>query len=336
MKENSENHTLPKALEGCNLTERKDFAWGINIKHASGYPAYKPESTEKMVLLAKDMGCKILRIGYDAENVENMDKTVRFANECGMDLMLCHYAGIAQSDEEYSADYYYNLFKSLANRYNGKNGHGVVKYFQIDNEVDLWVMHTAFAESGKVGGDGREIENFDISLLESARKKFEVAIKGVKDADSDAKTVINFAWEHYGMLQYMYENGIEWDVTGYDWYGDMAQVYINNGRTAFDSARTVYEKWGKEIIICETNQFYAEAFDETDPESWNILYEIMKDAYKMDFVKGCIFYELVDELYYEHETYERESHFGFIGSDKDCNLGEPKAVYYAVKEALNK
>ena len=95
-----------------------------------------------------------------------------------------------------------------------------------------------------------------------------------------------------------------------------------------------YKKWGKPIIICETNHFSPTAIDEENPEAWNILYEIMKEAYKKDYVLGCTFYELLDETCFENETYEREAHFGLIRADKEGNIGEPKAIYHVLKEVL--
>jgi hypothetical protein len=101
----------------------------------------------------------------------------------------------------------------------------------------------------------------------------------------------------------MYQNGVDWDITGYDWYGDMALAYEARGLSAFASADVAYEKWGKDIIICETNHFSPVAIDEENPESWRSLYLIMKEAYKKDFVKGCTFYELLDESCFENENY---------------------------------
>lgn len=325
------NIIIPEIIKDCDLKSREDFAWGVNI-HDSRYVTYPERNIEEMLHLSKQMGSRLLRIGMD--RFEVMDKMVGLANKYGMDLMVCSYAGIRDSQEDYDAEKVYKIFNDAANRYNGKNGHGYVKYFQIDNEIDNYLLHESDVNYKKVVGNGSEPEQYEESMLKRTAVRFKNAIKGVRDADTDAQVVINFCWEHYGMLQYMFENGVDWDITGYDWYGDMALAYEARGLEPFAAADLAYEKWGKDIIICETNHFSPVAIDEENPESWRSLYLIMKEAYKKDFVKGCTFYELLDESCFENENYEREAHFGLIRADKHGNIGEPKVVYHVFKEVL--
>lgn len=327
----NKNAIIPEILKDCDLKIRKDFAWGVNI-HDSRYVTYPERNIEEMLLLSKRMGSRLLRIGMD--KFEVMDKMVALSNAYEMDLMVCSYAGIRDSEENYNAENVYKIFNEAANRYNGKNGHGYVKYFQIDNEIDNYLLHESDVNYKKVVGNGSEPGQYEESMLIRTAQRFKNAIKGVKNADTDAKVVINFCWEHYGMLEYMYRNGVEWDITGYDWYGDMALAYEASGLAPFAAADVAHEKWGKDIIICETNHFSPTAIDEENPESWNSLYKIMKEAYKKNFVKGCTFYELLDEACFENDKYEREAHFGLIRADKHGNIGEPKAVYKLFCEVL--
>lgn len=319
-------------LSGTDFTSREDFKWGVNI-HDAGYKAYPLKYLEDHLALAKRMGSRILRVGFSGYEIT--DKAVKLANAYDMDIMLCHYAGIRDSEENYDGDYWYNLYKDIVNHYNGKNGNGYIKYFNIDNEIDNYLLHESDVNYKRIVGNGSVPEQYEPYMLRRTAERFKNVIRGVRDADSDVKIVLNFCWEHYGMLEYMFRNGVDWDITGYDWYADMSRAYMNCGKSAFQAARVAYEKWRKDIIICETNAWSDERPDENDIGTWYYLFAIMKDAYQMDFVKGCIFYELIDETDFENGKYEREAHFGLIKADRDGNIGEPKIIYNTLKELFH-
>lgn len=54
-----------------------------------------------------------------------------------------------------------------------------------------------------------------------AREAMRAIMKGVRDGDPEAKTVVNFSWKHCGILEMLSADGLEWDINAIDWYSDM-------------------------------------------------------------------------------------------------------------------
>jgi len=325
------------------LTERKDFLWGVNI-HSSYYStAYKFSNLEEMLYLAKDMGSDLIRLNGNSP-IDELDASVKLCNAYGMKVMVVQYInGFTATDMHPDLESVENDFYNVSTRYNGKNGKGKIDFIQIHNEMDLTLMNV----NPKGGSDGDKIEDWDEEQLGFVTAQVKSALRGVEKADSDVKTVINFSWLHYGMLDYFYNNGVEWDITGHDWYADQMNAYKNkhNG-TVYGIGELLYKKYGKKIIICESNYFNLDissrdAWDDSKEETFDILIEGMADAYRQDYVIGFAFYELVDELQFEEsnwqcgaEKWNREAHFGLVFADRDGNLGEVKPIYNRIKRII--
>ena len=310
------------------LTQRPDFLWGMNL-HSNAYTGYPTSLMEEQLHLCAQMGCTLIRGGHDGD-FQNTDKLVRLCNKYGMKVMICTDPCIKTTDGAYSPENCYTLFYTLASRYNGKNGCGKIDYIQISNEVDNWtVLHDpSFC-------NGNTLTEYKESQMEMVCERFATAVRGIRDADSDVKSVINVAWEHYGLLTYLYEHGLDWDVVGYDWYEDMAAIYRSRGKRDFEIAETVYGLYHKPILICESNIFKSELVNQEDASNWDILVDIMRDAYRYPFVEGLCFYELCDEMYHETPgTFEREAHYGFVYAERDGAMRGVKPVYNRMRAIL--
>ena len=325
------------------LTERKDFLWGVNI-HSSYYSAaYKFSNLEELLYRAKDMGSGLIRLNGNSP-IDELDASVKLCNAYGMKVMVVQYIrGFTVIDKNTDLQSVEDDFYNVAMRYNGKNGNGKIDFIQIHNEMDLALMNV----NPKGGSDGDKIENWDEQQLNNVVEQVKSAIKGVKKSDTDAKTVINFCWLHYGMLDYFYNNGVDWDITGHDWYGDQMNAYETHfNSTAYGIGELLYKKFRKKIIVCESNYFNfdissRDAWDDTKEETFDILIRGMEDAYSQEYVIGFTFYELVDELQFESsewqqgdKTWNREAHFGLLFADRDGNLGEPKPIYNHIKKVI--
>lgn len=325
------------------LTERKDFLWGVNI-HSSYYStAYKFSNLEEMLYRAKDMGSDLIRLNGNSP-IDELDATIKLCNAYGMKVMVVQYIkGFTATDKHPDLQSVEDDFYNISMRYNGKNGNGKVDFIQIHNEMDLALMNV----NPKGGSDGERIENWDEQQLRNVTQQVEAAIRGVKKSDATTQTVINFCWLHYGMLDYFYNNGIDWDITGHDWYADQMNAYeIRYNSTVYGIGELLYKKYRKKIIICESNYFnfdisLKDAWDDTKEETFDILIRGMEDAYRQEYVIGYTFYELVDELQFESSEWQRgdkewnrEAHFGMLLADRDGNLGEPKPIYNRIKRII--
>ena len=315
------------------LTHRNDFNWGVCIHTPEiNGTTYHPNNIDWQLKMAADMGVKMIRTGVSSR-LYHTDRVIKMANDYGLKVMIVIPIPNRTFDINTPVDLenVKNTYKTYATRYNGKNGFGKVDYIQIDNEMDNTLMGRFGVET-----DGSSINNYHLSDLKVITSQVKAALEGIKSADSDVKSVINFAWKHYGMLDYFYQNGVEWDIIGHDWYSDMMYAEESNGKTAYEIGDILYEKFGKDIILCETNVFgNSFDFNDDDVSNWDVLIRAMQEYYKRDYVKGAVFYELCDQLGWQGEDrYEKEAHFGLLYTDKGGNLIKPKPIYYRLQSII--
>lgn len=321
-----------------SLTSRKDFLWGVGLHAPAWSSTYSPTNLEMQLHQAAEMGCKIIRTGI-ATSIGHTDKTVRLANEYGMKVLLTLGIPGKTTGENYDLELIEQTFRMYATRYDGKHGYGKVDYIQIDNEMDNFLLAYGH-EVGISGGHGMEIANFDAKALKNLSVQVDAAIKGVRNSGSSAKTVINIAWVHYGMLKYFEKQGVNWDVTGHDWYQDMFG-WGNDKNEYYASGPELYELFKKPILICETNMWQNNFNGTTTgaPEDnynyWDPLVKCMKNYYDKDFVIGAVFYEFWDEL--DHQSgneWYGEAHFGFVKVNPNGTFKGFKPIYERVQKMI--
>ena len=323
------------AAEDKPLTSREDFMWGVNI-HQDFYNVYA-NNVDEMMHLAAEMGVKIIRTAPGSQDWT--DKVVRLANKYGMKVMFtignCVPHGGVTTEEfnaTYDYDYQYSYAKMLANRYNGKNGYGKVDYFILDNEVDN-ALGQLGAQQGVQLGDGSSKDNYVRSDVESVADKMKNYIAAIKAADTDAKTVVIHGWLHYGFLDWLEEFNVEYDMISLHWYTDMSSWFVREGKRPAQQLEFLYERYGKEMFITETNHWSNTERDDEDVSNWDGFVELLEDAYKYPYLKGVTVYELFDEAYMEESDgpYYREAHFGMIYADRYGAIIGPKPIYYRLK-----
>ena len=306
-----------------SLSGRNDFIWGVNGHNSLHYPAYPEHNLEQQIRLAAELGVKMYRFNLNPSNVDDleyMDRVVALADAYGMELML-----VLDGSGD-SIDVIRNRFYMVASRYNGKKGYGLIRYFQVFNEVDIGCIKSA-------GVDGSDMKNhYDLNKLEEMLPKFEAALEGLKKGNPNCKSVINFSYLHTGFLDFLVQSAVEWDIIGLDWYSNMG----NYDRII----PKLLDKYPHDIIICETN-WWPESGNDKHNTDTTYLPSVMKQLYRYDHkkasrIKGVIFYELLDEMNYEasHGSFNGESHFGLIKADAKGNIGAKKPVYTAIQKLL--
>ena len=312
------------------LNYRDDFAWGSMIHAREWGSSFKASNLELQLQQLASVGCKLLRVDIRDTSYDQLDKTVKLCNAYGIKVMGIAYMPGRTFDPNATVNYDYlkQYYREIATRYDGKHGCGKIDYLQIDNELDNHLI-------GYAGGGGNfmNISDFPKASLEKIASQVDTAIDAVHEANPDMKTIINIAWVHYGILKYFYEYGVEWDITGHDWYSDMFG-YGGNSSEYYAPGPELYKMFGKPIIICETNMFMniwngaTEYPDYNNPNWWNPLVECFKDYYAKDYVIGCVVYEFWDELGHQKgDTWMGEAHFGMIEADKNGNFIKYKPIY---------
>ena len=307
--------------------KREDFLWGVNT-HCDFYPVYRRENADEQLRLIREMGCKIVRVNF--YSFDFSDFYVPLANSKGLKVMLEVDGQLLNISDNYDAQSEYELYLKIAERYDGNHGYGKVDFIQINNEVDVFLstFNLNF-------GDGETVEEFPQPMMQKIYEHFANAAAGIRAAKTDVKIVINAGWKHYGMFLYMQEKGIDFDLLGWDWYGDMSKVLKKEGKGAFGIAETLNKLFNKDIIVCETNVWSNSAIDDDDLSNWDELFSIIEDAVTYPYVKGLIIYECCDDMILENDNkYDREAHFGLIKADKQGNMLGVKPVYYKLKEYI--
>ena len=318
--------TFSSFIDDPVLNYRDDFNWGAGFHAPSWGLPYRADNIELQVKQLAEMGGTLLRVDA-TDDINHLDKTVKLCNAYGIKVMLVVYIPGKTFDPNVSVDLdaIKKHFRKYATRYDGKHGHGKADYIQIDNEMDVSLMGWTGVES-----HGKEIANYDAKALAHITKQVKAASEGVAEAGTDIKRIINIAWVHYGILKYFYQNGVEWEVTGHDWYQDMFG-YGGNAKEFYGSGQELYNLFKKPIIICETNMwmnaYYKEGVEPPNYQLsswWDPFAQALKNYYEKDYVIGCTIYEFYDEPMHN----SGEGHFGLNEVNTDGSFKAHKPMYY--------
>lgn len=317
------------ASAASEFTSRNDFLWGIN-GHNFYYKSYPLRSFEQQIDLAAELGVQIYRINLNPKtpsDYEYLDSVVDLCSRYDMQVLL------VMDDNTASPDILRTRYKTIATRYNGKNGHGTISYIQVFNEVDVWCMTAKdFPDKPKYEGNGTAAEHYSQQALSQMLTNFKAAIEGLKAGNPNCKAVINISYTHTYLFDYLKQNGVTWDITGLDWYANMRDGDYD---WILNRLQTRYQQ---DIFICETNIWPFNPQKELDYENDTVfLPNAMRHVYNnFPRVKAMIFYELLDEPSFEmNSSYNGEAHFGFVKVDKDLfAIGNKKPIYHQVQRML--
>ncbi len=322
---------------------------GMNI-HRWGTPffAYDKSHLSDNLDACRELGIKLIRYNnsFRSENAaRDISTVVGEVKKRDMQMMLViddqgwrdkEVTGEIDSLEEYYENYMYCIADSLK---------GKIEIYQLFNEMDIAGMRGDIANIILPGKDGREKGEYDSILWERAVASVKGAIKGIKKGDPDAKTCVNFAWWHTALIYEMYRRGCDFDIIGIDWYSDCEEV-SSIDKLIDDVKKNIP---GKDFIICETN-FWMHPMGRDPVEKQNALKvkELRDENQKKwvpEFIEkivglkdpsilGIVFYELLDEPYYEKEDYCGEAHFGFIECDANGGNKLKKPAYESLKNCI--
>ena len=347
------------AAESVSGTEvlnwRDDFLWGQNLhNNITGYDSPDEYSEERLYLAAQE-GVKLIRYGGQelvTQDFTECDRIVGLCNKYGIKVMLVIKPGGYGFDEptQEDLDFVTKCAKTFAERYNGKNGRGKVDYFQLWNELEIKLMRAKYGASA-VSGD-LPYHYFDVSVegkddLVEWTKVFKAAVKGIKSADTDSKTVINFSWSAFGCVRYYYENGVDFDCIGWDYYPDTfdtAEAVEDFENFLYKGWTDNYDNWhdglhtvipDKDIIICESNTYVKGVGDfnteKLTPEQYEPFLAVARAAYDYPYIKAFCAFQLTDAPSHADIS---EKYFGFVRVEKGGKIIEPKPIYYQYQSLI--
>lgn len=303
---------------------RTDFMWGVT-SHDYMYASYGNMDPEEYIKATAETGAKLFRIGFnqqlDEAGLEYLDKCVKLCDEYGMDILVLMRFVTYELD---MIDLNTIYFEMIAERYNGKNGHGFIDYFEVGAEEDCRMLNNKYPVNGP---NGDMVDHYYETDLVKWQQLYASCIKGIRNV-STAKVVIDFSHLHYAPLLYMHERGLDFDIIGMDWYTNMGPL-----SRVLDP---VLEKFSHDIIITETNLWAGPETDQENLDEYSLLFDFMDEAYATPRVKSLIIYELKDEPEFNSDPnapFTQEAHFGLCKSEgsKISKISGYKPIYYEVQ-----
>ncbi len=352
--------TVPStATESINESEilnyRSDFLWGQNMHtNNRGYDA-PDQYSEGALHLAAQMGVKMIRYqaNYIHQDFTEADQIIGLCNKYGIKVMLCLFPETEDEPTQETLDRITQTTKTYAERYNGKNGRGKVDYFQLWNEKEIPLQS---AKYGTGATTGQSINNYYTTSVEGKddlvewTKFMKAGSKGIREADTDAKIVINFSWVAFGCIRYYVQEGVDFDIIGWDWYSstfDTVQAEkdfyaaMYGGKIGKDEKQIsgVHEVFpDKDVIICESNTWikgFAEnggyGAENMTLDKYEPFFNNMKMAYEQEWIKAFCAFKLTNSP--SHPT-PAEANYGFIDVEKGGKIIGPKPIYYEYQKMI--
>ena len=205
----------------------------------------------------------------------------------------------------------YDLAVSVRSALEGK----AIKYWEIGNEVDLMCLK----RPADLTDNGLTPEDYDTYKYERCRGGVKGTIAGLRSWNPTAKVIVGSSgWKHWGYQQRLYDDGVQWDYSGFHWYSKMNSAGLHDrtivpgedfgGEKHYNIFAFLKSLGGKPIVCTEFNATYytntgAIAFpdgsggsDDQARAEWLIycLDKWKSIAAKYDFRFACI-YELLDQ-----------------------------------------
>ena len=286
------------AVTGLGLGD-KSFNFAIS-GHNRNRAAYNTLNLEEQIHKAAELGVSMYRFDAyldDLKSIAFTDDVVYLCKAYGLDLMLIVYSPSSA--------------KTAVQRYKGK-----VKYYQVDNEMDGATINPS-------GPDGKLVSDFDKAKMDVKVKNCISIINTLRAGDPAAKILVNGTWVHYGCFQYLFDQGVDVDLLGWDWYR-------NQDTYGFEKAMDeLYSQFHKDILICEAN-----IWCKTDDQALMADYltqraQLVYSIAKAKHIVGFTVYELLNEPALNDSP--GESDFGLVNVNRDQTIGSVKPAYTALQ-----
>lgn len=268
--------------------------WGVN-GHPLTQPAYfqlKPDAKNDMagqIAFLKSTGFKYYRFDVPTNDglISSRDKFLQLASiaaKQGIKLLPMVY--LAGFDAKLSAADAYAKGLQVGTNFTRENG----KYFdyvETGNEEESAMFLNNTPSPGNLAA---QFDRLKMRVLASYLKGM---ITGIKKVKPGAKVIINTGWVHYGYLDVLKEEGVNFDIVGYHWYSDMGKLSSINGYST-NIINLLYNRYKKPIWFTEIGRRNgSKNGNEQDQAAWAATYiaEIKANPH----VQAAFFYELYDE-----------------------------------------
>jgi hypothetical protein len=254
--------------------------------------AYQPENVGRQIALFKELGANIARvnleINYFLSNPEprhnvNDDLITQLTNAGIKTLLIIEDPFKEKFFDQANQQNGWAWGYKIANRYKGK-----IFAYQLANEVSGMTI--------KKNHTGRVITDYDPEKYRVLKEWLIGLSKGIRDADPKARRVITAHWLGTAVIDQLINDGIEFEVIGWNWFSDMGNdpTYKILDDGSIINIPGHFAGQNKEFWFTELNRDHG-SVGNGEIEQANYLETVINNIEKSPFVLGLFVYTLLDD-----------------------------------------
>jgi hypothetical protein len=267
---------------------------------AHNWGSYNGPSATTLLNLTQQLGCGLYRVDLGTSQYALTDALLSAAGTRGIKLLAILNGTLGNYSASYNEGY------AFAHKYAGQ-----ISYYQLSNERDVYSL---------TSGDGTTTDQYNYALYANAKAEIQGLRDGIMAGDPNAKTIVNFTWIHYGFIQRLVNDGINFDIIGIDWYWD--DITNVNG---LDVPLYLKNQFNKPLWVTEANRWEGSTGgNETAQSVW--INQNTTGYYNNMNISAFITYELLDE---PGANPNYESNMGLM-----YNTNSQKPAYNTYKNAI--
>ena len=214
--------TSIKTLANIVPISSTNFILGMN-GHPLSREAYKSITPYNQIKLLKDLGIQSYRIDIKADALgsvsesDNLLELLKQANAVNIQILPTIYlTGLDYGLDNTSLN---NRGIALGKGFVEKYG-SYIDTYELGNLEENAVL--------KNGTSGSKVSDYDSVKLRKLAYFLKGLNYGIKTFDTNSKTIVNASWLHYAYLQLLINEGLQYDIVGYQWYSNMDDNALNN------------------------------------------------------------------------------------------------------------
>lgn len=310
---------LPEGTTRNATVASPKFHWGATLRpelfpNTSDNEKFLPEQFKAM----KELGLTTLRTDYNTKNLKQNQQVLDLAKKHGMEVVFIIPFG--PNDIWTDKNLYDNSYKyvnAIVKRHKGQ-----VKVWQLGTEV----ASVALKSGGLHGVDGVD---YPEAKYKAVSTWLTAATKATKDADPDAKRLLNDQWVHVGFFDRFIKEGGQFEIIGWNWFSDMG---TNIEKPTLDAkTKQTYnlmdklKSYNKEIWLTEVNRRNGDA-DGNSKAQADYIETMANYVTKNKSISGFIVFHFIGEQGYGI------ANLNFDGKA----IGEKKPAFATYKKLIEK
>lgn len=281
--------------------------WGVNIHRTYGLPF-----TTQLALIA-NLRIRSIRVDvYDAkaETLAWLNSLIMAAEARGISVLPVIVPNAAASNTEANAyDWGYANGRALSLAF-------PTLTWEAGNELDMYC--------GKPGNTGESMSHFDTARYQQCRGSIRGMYAGIKSGSSSAQVGVGMAGVHWGFLDLLKRDDVQWDITTWHIYitTDTSSASIASGAKAYFARLAAY---GRPIMVTEFNQQDGHLSTQDPRTLLDMMTGIETSAAQRNILAAYL-YELLDEPHLSGG----EATYGIASA-----AGIPNSLSVAVRQRLS-